>query len=325
MEACATGYFMPCYREMLDALLNPISAERNLSPLFPDLMLYLLRERQWSNDQAFLNDVIRRGGPPSLVETLKFPATVAEMHLVMHSEYVRRNDLKAADEAIASAIMALLLSDSSQSYATCKILVGLVQGLFEKQDILGALQVLRVITPYVEKSLSPESVLYADYRLLAGELVSFLNVKGSAAPILSQAFDLYEKLDVEEVHRNFKLALANGLASAALVLDGDLDRARQMHARHPMQGSRNDIIARAQFRTYAELYFAVADVFLAVLAKAPPDDRWRDLFEKEPDWNLGEAALADINSYRMFSLGFLESGGDREPRRGFCSMRPSCA
>ena len=80
-----------------------------------------------------------------------------------------------------------------------------------------------------------------------------------------------------------------------------------------MQGSRNDIIARAQFGTYAELYFAVADVFLAVLAKAPPDDRWRGLFEKEPDWNLSEAALADVNSYRMFSLGFLESaGGDRE-------------
>ena len=190
-------------------------------------MLYLLRERQWSNDQAFLNDVIRRGGPPSLVDTLKFPATVAEMHLVMHSEYVRRNDFKAADEAIASAIMALLLTDSSQTYATCKILVGVVQGLFEKQDILGALQVLRVITPYVEKSLSPESVLYADYRLLTGELVSFLNVKGTAAPILSQAFNLYEKLDVEEVHRNLKLALANGLALAALVLDGDLDRARQ--------------------------------------------------------------------------------------------------
>jgi CHAT domain-containing protein len=310
---CATGFFRQCSLEAHQALYSAITADRDLSPLFPDMMLYLLRERAWSDDQTFLNDVIRRGGPPSLVDTLKFPAAVAEMHLVMHSEYVRRNDLKAADEAIASTIMALLLSDSSQTDATCRILVGLVQGLFEKQDIFGALQVLSIIAPYVERSLSPASVLYADYSLLAGELISFLNAKGAAAPILSKSFDLYERLDVDRSHRNRKLAIANGLASAALVLDGDLNRARDMHARHPMQGSRNDIIGRAQFQTYAEFYFAVADVFLAVLAKTPPDGRWRGLFEKAPDWNLNEVALADVNSYRMFSLGLLESaGGNRE-------------
>jgi hypothetical protein len=77
IEICATGYFTQCYREMHDALANAMAADKDLSPLFPDLMLYLLRERRWSGDETFLNDVIRRGGPPSLVYPLKFPAFAA--------------------------------------------------------------------------------------------------------------------------------------------------------------------------------------------------------------------------------------------------------
>jgi hypothetical protein len=48
---CATGFFWQCSLEAHRALYSAITADRDLSPLFPDMMLYLLRERIWSDNR----------------------------------------------------------------------------------------------------------------------------------------------------------------------------------------------------------------------------------------------------------------------------------
>ena len=122
-------------------------------------MLYVIRERIWATDDKFIEGMLEKGGPSIFANPAQFPATYAQMQLAMHEYYIRKGNLRAAEDATSAAILGLLVSNPDQP-ATGKILVGLLTALVTEQDIVGAFQLLDVIGPYISKRLSQQSVLY---------------------------------------------------------------------------------------------------------------------------------------------------------------------
>ncbi len=311
MEICSTGFFFKCYFEAKQALWSALQGDMK-SPLNPELMLYILKEEIWFDQKQNIQDIVDHGGASNYVYAPAFPATYAEMQLAMNGVYVNRNDLKAAEESASAAIMGLLVSDPSQSYRTCKILVGLLGALYSEQDIVGAFQLLAVIDPYINSHLSHESVPYAAYVDTVGQLLSFTNNYPIAVQTLRTASELYKKLDIAPEIRDYSLAINNSLTSAALAIQGNIKEAGEVHAQHPMRAHREEIIARGSFATYQEFYYAVSDVFLSTLSNSRPDSRWKPLFEKKPVWDVSDYQLSVVNSYRSFALACLElSAGNR--------------
>lgn len=308
IEICSTGFFLKCYYEFNQALWADIKSDKELAGLYPELMLYVLRERIWVNDKNFIQEVIDKGQAPLFANPDRFPGVYAQIQLALHGVYVNRNDLKTAEEATSSVIMGLLLSDPKAPYTTCKILVGLLGALLTEQDIVGAFQLLPIIDPYISKSLSHESMLYADYVQTVGLLFSFTNNNAVTISNLTTAIQLYKKVDIAPEIRDYNVGTLNSLATATLAIDGKLDQAKELHAQHPMQSHREEIISRGYFQNLTEFYFAVSDTFLSTIAQSPPDSRWRTLFEKKPIWDVSDYLLSVINSYRSFALACLELG-----------------
>ena len=311
LEICATGFFFKCYFDAKNALIEAIKSDKELAPLNPELLLYAVREGIWFNQKEFIQNVVKSGAS-AYIYPPAFPATYAELQLALHSVSINKNDLKTAEEMTSSAIMGLLLSDPNNTYRTCKILVGLMSALLAKQDIVGAFQLLEVIDPYISKKLSHESLLYADYMNSVGLLFTFTKNYSAAVATLTTATELYKKVDFSPEIRDFNLSGLNSLSSAALLIDGKTDEAKRMHAQHPMQSHREEIIKRGYFQNFTEFYFGLSDVLISAVSKSPPDSRWKELFEKTPIWDLSDYVLSVVNAYRSFGLACIEMGnGDR--------------
>jgi CHAT domain-containing protein len=312
VEVCVTGFFVECYNEANQALFSSIQSNKQLLRLFPEVMLYVLRETVWATNDTYIQQILDSGGPSTYANPQQFPATYAQMQLALHTYYIRKSDLKSAEEAKSSAIMGLLLSDPQQVYTTCKILVGLFDALISEQDIVGAFQFLEVVDPYISKRLSQQSVLYAQYLLDKATLFGYTNLNSVTEQLFAEASAHYEKLDISPDVRAFNLAVANSSASAVLAINNKLNEAKELHAKHPMHQRKEQIIVGGEFKTLTEFYFALSDVFLSALANDRADDRWKALFEKKPKWDLGGYDLAVIDAYRGFALGCIElTSGDR--------------
>jgi hypothetical protein len=312
LEMCTVAYDLGCVLETINAMLPPIAADRSLSWMYPEILLYETKANIWLRNDDYVQQTLRRGGASSVANIVSNPSTHAELQIALHAYFTRRNDLVAAEESISGAVLGLLLSDPVASYTVSKILIGLIGSLINAQDAIGAFKLFKETEQFVSSSVGRESPLYAEYLGHASRLYSFSDQNNLTATLLSQSADLFEALQMDEEVKAYQMGAANSLASATLVLDGKLELAKQLHAKHPMQKRRDAILQRGHFATLTEFYFAVSDIFLASI-NGKPDQKWQALLAKKLDWSLDSLLLASINSYRNFSLGLLSLGrSDRE-------------
>jgi CHAT domain-containing protein len=318
MEYCTAARLLRCIYDAGNALIVQIPADTSLADLAPDVLSFILRERVFTDDRAYIDKFIADGGALRLADPLKRPVLYAETEFALHSAFVRRNDLKSADEAWAGAMTGFLLSDPKDKYVTCRVLVGLLSALLERQDIVGAAQLHATVDAYLKKSIPAESVLAADYASFVVRLRSYSTDNSRTMTAADEAYRLFAKLDIDDESRAYEMAVATSLGSAAAALDGDLDRARKLHARHPMQKQKTTLFERGRFATIQELYFAASDVFLAFLSNTAIDRRWRPLLEKELESHADDVERAENDSYRIFALGLakLADAGDNKDKRG---------
>jgi CHAT domain-containing protein len=309
MEMCATAADWRCVDEMVRALLPLVNSGPRLAALNADVRLYAVKLFMRLGDQASVEKLVENG-PFSLIAT-SHPMQLAQLQLALHDLYIQRGDFKAAESAMASANVSLLLSDPKASYEVSRILVETTAALLQAQDIVGASALWAQSDPFIARSVSHDNFLYARHRSLTGELYAHTNAFADAAAILSDAADLLAAVEIDEDSKAYQVCVANALATAAFVLAGKLEEARQNHSKNPMQSRRDAILQRGEFQTYTEFYFAVADVFVQSVSHATQDTRWQALFEKAPRWGLGDVELANINSYRSFALGLLALSGGR--------------
>ena len=233
--------------------------------MYPEILLYETKANIWIRNDDYVQQTLRGGGASSVANIRSDPSTHAELQLALHSYHIRRNDLVAAEESISGAVLALLLSDPDAPYTASKILIRLIGALIDAQDAVGAFQLFKETEQFINSSVGREVRYYAEHLGNVGRLLSFTNLNSLTAALLSQSAELFEALQMDEEIKAYQTGVANNLASATLVLDGKLEQAKQLHAKHPMQKRRGAILQRGHFATVTEFYFAVSDIFLSSL------------------------------------------------------------
>jgi CHAT domain-containing protein len=309
LEMCATASDWKCVYDTLIPMVPLVNSDPKLAPLRPDMRLYTVKLLLFLNDTSRLQEFLRPG-PFNLVPPSRY-LEHAELQLALHDLYIRGDDYRAAEGAFATATISTLLSDPQAAYQLSKVLVDMISALLHAYDIIGAWSLWAQSEAFISKSVPHDGIVYARHRLLTGQLYAYTDAFADTAAILSEAVDLTTALEIDEDSKAYQASISNALATAAFVLANKPEEAKRNHAKSPMQSQKESTLRRAEFQSYTEFYFAVADVFLAAVSRTKPDARWKILFEKEPKWQLGAIALAEINSYRSFALGVLAVADSR--------------
>jgi CHAT domain-containing protein len=311
IEICDTASDRNCVDETLTSLYQLIAANQSLSTTYlPEANLYLIKQLLWFGDFTSLDKFLQnRGGVFGIAAAGSPLLTLAQLQITLHSKYIKQGDFRTGEAAISSAFLDLLLSDpkGENGYYVSKVLIGIVDSLIHANDIVGAFAIVDAADSYISRSLPRDSILFATYRMLIAQMLCYTNSYDRAVGALSEASDLIAATEISDDVKNYWLGSANSLASAALVLSGKASEARAMHARHPMQKIKEQILTNGEFRNYAEFYLALSDVFIDQVSQSAPDFRWKPLFEKGMRWRLGDIELREINSYRHFALGLLDT------------------
>ncbi|SFV32888.1 CHAT domain-containing protein [Hyphomicrobium facile] len=316
VQICAIAYDWDCVGRSLQQARPLLSADKRMSIFWPDFVLYETKLNHWYQKDDYLRGLIERGGAGSVASPIPHRTLYSELELALHDYFLQRIDGAAAEQSRSMALFGLLLADPDSKYAIAKVLVELLEAEFEGQDIVGAFALLAEANPFLSRVLAPGSVLRTRYVDIAAHALSFTNSFGPTALAFVQAADAWQMLDIDEGVKLHRMSIANSMASAAMVLDGNLDEAQAIHQRHPMHAHREDLLQRGEFRTNTEFFFGVSEVLVAVATKAKPDARWRKIFEKETTWNVSGIEIADMRSYRNFTLGLLDlSDGNVESGR----------
>jgi hypothetical protein len=167
--------------------------------------------------------------------------------------------------------------------------------------------------PFIAKLVPRDSVVYARYLFETAQLMSYTDDFAKTAARFGEAIRAIERLDISEQRKNYELAIANGMASAAFALAGKLEEAKAIHARHPMQASKNAILKRGSFANEAEFYFAVSDVFISAAGSTLPDQRWRPVLDRDPSWHRDATARREFEAFRDFAIGILANWSGNIP------------
>ncbi len=305
MEMCATVQDWDCTARAMRTLLPIVRSDPQLASLELDILAYAAKHALWRQDDAALAAVLRDGGAAT-VHTLTNPAAAATLALALQDSSIRRNDLKSAEQHLSTAILGLLLSDQYGSYRQAELSVGVLQALLHAEDIVGAMTLANMLAPILPKLAPGDSVVAARYLMLRAHLSAYTEKYSATAEAFVKAGRAFEQLDIDEDTQVYQIAVANSLATAALLLDGKPAEASDLHAKHPLQRQKPAILDRGEFLTMQEFYFAVSDVFLSAARNERADLRWKRPFEKGFRWRAAERAADDFESYGNFALGILE-------------------
>src|SRR5262249_36601630 len=153
------------------------------------------------------------------------------------------------------AILGLLLTEPKNSYPIAKVLVDLIEAMLDARDTVGAFTLAGDAEGYIAKSLNHGSALYARYRNLVATLLSYTNLHATTVSNFADVVELFEHLDIYDLAKQFRIATANNLAVAALVLDNKLDQAITLHARHPLETQKDAVLERGEFQAYTDFFF----------------------------------------------------------------------
>jgi CHAT domain-containing protein len=305
LEVCATAFDWRCVEDTLGKALPLLKSEPKLNTLFPELLLYQTRLLLWNGGNDEVKWLIERGAV-SAASPVPHASLSSELALTFHGYHLKRLEASTAEQLRSKAILGLLLTDPKNSYAIAKVLIELIEAMLAAHDIAGAFSLASDAEAYLTNSLNHGSALFARYRLLAADLLSFTNAHAITVSNFMEAIRLIEQLDIDDEVKEYRIVVANNLAVAALVLDNKLDQAAALHAQNPLQKRKNAILDGGEFESNMDFYFGVADLFLNVAASKPADPRWRKLFEKEPNWRRTEFEKTDTESYRNFALGLID-------------------
>ena len=315
LEACAVAYDWACVGKTIQQMMPSIQAQADQQLryiFFPEVVLYELKMKLGTNNDAYVDQLIQQGAPFNITNTASHPTAIAEFQLALLTHEVERNRIPRAEDRLSSAIFGLLLSDPKNTYAIGKLVVQLIEGLLEAQDVVGALALAAQTHDFLLKTLARDGVLYTRHQMNVAQLLSFMNNNALTASAFTGAISLLERLDIDEEMKAYQLATANNLGVASLVLAGKMDEAQALHARHPAQTKKVAIFQRGEFQSYEDFFFGVTNVFLDAASSKKPDERWKKLFENLPKWRLTDLQQTDLNSYRNFVLGVLNLSGVNE-------------
>ncbi len=301
-----------CVNDYIGRSLKIMKEEPKARVFMPDLLLYELKENIWFGNDQYIERHLANG-QFSITNPAANPLVNADVQFALHSYFVRKNQLDKAENAISAGLASLLLFDPKKNiYGYSKSLISLLSALSSAQDIYRAFGVMGLSANFIDRNLRHDSFMYAQYLSVVGNLLSATNNYVLIISTLKEASARISALEIDQELKDFELAGTNSLLSAAMLLNNDVNEAKEMHRQHPMWQYKNKIIGNKKFSNLAEYYFAISDTFILAASGEKADERWKALFENKTDWGLGEIQDSLLDSYRTFSLGLIAAThGDR--------------
>jgi hypothetical protein len=93
---------------------------------------------RWTGNESYVAKLVKEGALFNIANPATHPTAIAELQLALAEHHAEKNDIRAAEESLSTAILGLLLTDPNQSYSISKVLLLLVEALIDTHDIVGA-------------------------------------------------------------------------------------------------------------------------------------------------------------------------------------------
>jgi len=242
------------------------------------------------------------------------PTAAALAHLSASAYFVTADKYSAAETEYSTAVLCLLLTDVKNRYGISKTIVEMLGVLIAQQDIVGALQLIRVTDNYLAAYLNHDGPIWAQYVFLATDLLAITKRHKDIIPALAEATRLNQRQDIDDGVKLYRIGTNNDLQTLTLLFDGKEKEAVDIHALHPLQSHRGSILQRGHFETLQELFFAVSDVVVQNVMGSKREEEWKPLLLAEfpANWQLTGLQTKNFNSYRKFALGVIESNHSKK-------------
>jgi CHAT domain-containing protein len=307
-EICATAVEAGCVLEAQAEAFQLAQKNDALKDIIPDLYSYFIRAQTYVGNKESLREIFKN-------DKLNFyspginPPAAALAHLTASAYFVAGNKYSLAEAEYSIAVMCLLLTDTKNQYAISKTLVEMLGVLISQQDIVGALRLIRVADSYLSANLNHAGPIWAQYMYLATDLLAITKRHKDIVPALAEAARLNERQDINDGVKLYRVGTSNDLQTVALLFDGKDKEATETHARHPLQARRELIIQRGHLESLQELFFVVSDVVVHNINGSKREEEWKPLLLAEfpAVWQLTSLQTKNIDSYRQFALGVIES------------------
>ncbi len=305
-EICNVAYDDVCVLAAVDEALKGAESDASLKSLTPDILASLVAIGAWRNNPAEMIPLLKTSLPAFNAAT--HPMATALGYLAAARFLLRHGQHRMVEDMTSVAVLALLQMSPLDGYGISRILVDLLDSMISQQDLVGAQSLVSITYPHLGRRLGREDPYRIKYIDLVGQLSAMTLRYKSAETNLAEAELLNARLDINDDTRMSRLAVDNGLRSLMLAMESQGDAARQVHAQHPLQPGKKDIIRRGSFDTIRELYFATSDVLmLSRVDNGSGAIPWTPIFEQQfpQRWSLSETEARDAESYRDFARGLL--------------------
>ena len=310
LQMCGMAEDWSCLRPTAEEMIRLMGSGHEYDAFRRPLIAYFLKLVVWEGQDELVEQFLNSSSAAMMSDPSVDPVSVALAQLALHDWFSRKDKLVEAERSLSTAVLALLAVDISRDrYRVGEVLIRLIRSLRYGNDVAAAIAIGSRARPFIDKTVPHESVLYADMLFEIAEQGAYLTDYAGVAARFLAAIQAIERLDISDERKTLQLATANSTAAASLVLAGRIDEARALHARHPVFAQKDALLARGSFASYAEFYFAVADIFLAAVNRTPPDPRWGALFDKPPGWSMDDAGRREFEAFHDFARGAVAAWG----------------
>ena len=99
-------------------------------------MLYEIKMMRWNKNDAYINKSRSDGAPFNFINVAAAPALTAELQLELAAYELEKNDMRGAEQRMASAMFGLLLTDPNHVHSIGKVIVQMIDRLVAAQDVV---------------------------------------------------------------------------------------------------------------------------------------------------------------------------------------------
>ncbi|MES2292017.1 MAG: CHAT domain-containing protein [Pseudomonadota bacterium] len=248
---------------------------------------------------------------------LSDPALATRLFLLNAAVDQDAGNFAAAHHYIDRAFASFLRIDNGKDmFETASLLKELISVALGNHDTARAIRWAITADPIIRAGLSPNSFDYAHYLALVAQITEILR---SSSDATLQAFSsAAQAMTALQIAPYLKDAMVSNLTINQAVLHGLRGENRLMHEKlntDPFHARRAEIIRGGAFTSFNEMFYAAAEIFFDALSAQTPDQSWKPLFEKLPNWNLSVDMNSQGHIYAKVALAALKAKSDPNAAR----------
>lgn len=251
-----------------------------------------------------------------IADPLADPALATRLFLLNAAILQQAGDFGAAHRFIDRAFASFLRIDAGKdAFESSSLLKELISVTLANHDAARALHWALIGDPIIQAGLVSTSFDHADYLALTAAIAQTVSTGDPALETLNRAMDAFSRLQIAPALKDNYLSTLAINQAAIFGLRGDNKAMLERLAADPYFARRDRIIAKGAFSSFNEMYYASAEIFFDALSGKTPDQNWKPLFEKIPNWTLSADLASEGRIYAKVALALLGVKSDADGAR----------